>query len=262
MKKQRDTIIVMDVGNSTVRIGLITGGKIGYNVTLSRRPERDFPRRLAMQAACFREIAGAGEVLISSVCPEVNDVVADFAGSLTTAAGAVFLAQSDIPMPVHGDVKHPEKIGIDRLLCSFAASTLYGRPCVVVGAGTAITVDLVNASGEFEGGAIGPGFKLSSRALSDQTSCVPEITFKSPQSACGRDTAGAVRSGVYHFCREGTAALIRKLSVLCGDTDAKVVVTGGDAALITEPPLSVQECVVDRELLLKGAWLVRRGRTE
>ena len=59
----------------------------------------------------------------------------------------------------------PDKVGIDRLLDAVADESLasQGEPAIVVDLGTAITVDLVSASGAFLGGAIMPGIATSAR---------------------------------------------------------------------------------------------------
>ncbi len=256
MQVRKDTIIAIDAGNSTVRVALICGGEIGYNATFSTTPLNDLQDRLTGHAGCLSAMRGAERVVVSSVCPEANGAVTGFGESLSPEEGVFFLSQRHIPLPVSGDVSYPERVGVDRLLCGYAALQLYGRPCVVVGAGTAITVDLIDDSGVFAGGAIAPGLRTAARALSESASNLPSYDVKAPIRACGRDTEEAVLSGVYHFCREGTFALVRKYSETCKGC-AQLIITGGDAELL-EPPGGRFKYSFNPGLLLKGIWLVSR----
>jgi type III pantothenate kinase len=123
-------------------------------------------------------------------------------------------------------------VGIDRLLSAVAANRL--RPpdheMVVVDLGTAVTVDLLSAGGAFQGGAICPGIGTSARALHEFTDLLPQLDMTelhTPPPACGRDTQGAMRSGLFWGAVGGVRELVARLS-----TPGKphtVVMTGGAA---------------------------------
>ncbi|WP_218933670.1 type III pantothenate kinase [Rubripirellula lacrimiformis] len=109
----------------------------------------------------------------------------------------------DVPMEVAVD--SPERLGIDRLLGAYAAYQTWGRsaaaPMVVVDAGSAVTVDWVDAKGCFCGGAILPGLSLQSRALATGTDALPDIQW-SDRALQGdvplpaKNTADAIYAGV------------------------------------------------------------------
>ena len=141
----------------------------------------------------------------------------------------------DVPIPIETLLMHPERAGTDRLLCALGARERAGAPCVVVGAGTAITVDLVDAEGRFAGGAIAPGFGLAARALHEGASALPLIEPAVPDRAAGLDTVEAIQSGVYHSCRAGTSELVRLLMEQAGG-DPAVLIAGGDAELLLPLP--------------------------
>jgi type III pantothenate kinase len=99
-------------------------------------------------------------------------------------------------------VEQPSRVGRDRLAAAVAAVTLKSadRPAVVVDAGSAVTVDLVAASGEFLGGAILPGWRAMSQALSAVTDALPavsELPLDPPPPALGTSTERALASGLY-----------------------------------------------------------------
>jgi type III pantothenate kinase len=141
------------------------------------------------------------------------------------------LSFRDVPLPIR--VEAPERVGIDRLLAALTANHLrqQDRPAVVIDLGTAITVDLVSAQGEFCGGAILPGFALSARALAEQTDALPLVSFVAEDqepAPVGKSTVGAIESGLYW----GAVGAIREL--ICQYTAAAVpppdvFLTGGAA---------------------------------
>lgn len=248
----------IDVGNSTVRVALLREDGVDCVLTVPARPWEGLCERLVHGASSLSEaMCRAEPVLVSSVCPSADGAIRRFAGEFLQAGKPVFISRSDVPLAVGGAVKHPEKVGIDRLLCGYAALQLYGHPCIVIGVGTAVTVDLIGDSGAFEGGAIAPGPGISSLALSQWTCGVPQVKPAAPAAACGHNTEEAVRSGIYHFCRGGVTALAGALSRSCKGS-VRLVVTGGNMDIL-KPLDFYGECFTDRALLLKALWQVYKA---
>jgi type III pantothenate kinase len=129
---------------------------------------------------------------------------------------------------------HPEKVGVDRLLDAVAANSRRrpGNPAVLIDAGSAVTVDWVDAEGAFCGGAILPGLRLMIESLHRYTALLPLIEVpQEPPAALGTDTRSAMASGVFWSVLGGIEALIARLSAQ-SPTPPDLFVTGGDAALM------------------------------
>jgi type III pantothenate kinase len=88
--------------------------------------------------------------------------------------------------------------------------------------GTAITIDVVNARGEFLGGLIAPGLHLMARALHDHTARLPEIEPARRRSPLGRHTREAIEAGI-SFAAEGL------IKTALARSRGRVFGTGGDA---------------------------------
>lgn len=126
------------------------------------------------------------------------------------------------------------RLGVDRWLAMLAAWTKYKRALCVVDAGTALTIDLVNAAGRHLGGYIIPGYKTMVSALNQKTALIRETSACAPviELKPGNNTVDAVQRGVL-------AALVGGIErVLEGGIDnvplhqCVCVLTGGDSRLL------------------------------
>lgn len=142
------------------------------------------------------------------------------------------LDHQDFPLRI--EVELPDRVGHDRLAAAVAANRLRaaGRAAIVVDAGTAITVDLVDAAGAFQGGAILPGLQMSARALAEQTDALPQVPVpRTPPPGLGKHTRAAIESGLFWGAVGGIRMLIERLSEQ-NAASVDVLLTGGDG----EPP--------------------------
>ena len=145
----------------------------------------------------------------------------------TFLPGELYIARyaSDIGLNVSYD--EPSTYGIDRALGAFAAFNYFQDSCVVIDAGTAITVDAVDSVGNVIGGYIFPGRNTLIHNLSLRTD-LPEIDLTDDKISIGTNTelclrygstigiAGAVQNLVMHACRY----------VGCRE---RIIITGGGA---------------------------------
>ncbi|GAB2652979.1 type III pantothenate kinase [Nocardia goodfellowii] len=131
-------------------------------------------------------------------------------------------------------VDNPKEIGADRIVNTLAAHHQFGTSAIVVDFGTATTVDLVSAKGEFLGGVIAPGVEISSEALIERAA-LRRVELARPRSVVGKNTVEAIQSGaIYGFAGlvDGLIDRIRdEFDAFSGD-DVAVVATGISAPLI------------------------------
>lgn len=243
-------IIGIDVGNTKTDIALISGKS---TIWIDSVPTKPIDRLVeTLQQILSREIfsdLSASDCLVSSVCKEANQPVKDALKGLKSRIKTYFLGD-DLDIKIPTDTEKPRKVGKDRLLMAAGAKSLFGPPCIVVGVGTAITVDFVDEGGTFVGGAIGAGPNLISRALHSDTSALPCIHVKPPFKKIGCTTRQAMNSGIYHQCHGGIREIIE---VFRKETSSapQVVVSGGAAPLIL--PLEVDLTVHHQpDLIFRG----------
>lgn len=140
------------------------------------------------------------------------------------------LFDASTPLPIRLDYKTPETLGADRVADACGAAGLHpGEDCLVIDAGTCITVDFVDAAGTYHGGAIMPGLKMNLQALHTFTAKLPLIDIEGVEKApvLGRTTEESILAGTLGatlLALAGYVALYKEKS-----PSLRVLLTGGDA---------------------------------
>lgn len=134
---------------------------------------------------------------------------------------------------VRSSYDNPGQLGVDRWAALIGARSLHAGPCLVVMAGTATTVDVLDVDGVFQGGLILPGLDLMRASLSSNTAQL------GPEAGCFRDlprnTADAIMSG----CLQAQAGAIeRQFQQIAGQPNA-LCLLGGGAAPALAPLLGI-----------------------
>lgn len=176
-------------------------------------------------AALFRD--GRFVRVLNGRYPECDVVAASVVGRARPPRGSKILTR-DFPPLVRNRARRPETVGQDRLAAASAAWAEARRACAAITVGTAVTLSVVNARGEFVGGLIAPGLKLQSRALHAGTALLPEVGPKRMRSVVGRETREAIAAGISF----GVEGLIREIRRELGRVP--LYGTGGDGRLFRD----------------------------
>jgi type III pantothenate kinase len=250
--------IVVDVGNSRIKWGLVAADGL---VQLASLPSDD-PQTWQRQLAAWH-LTGPLSWALSGVQPQRRD---QLAGWIRERGDTVRTLEHARQLPLRVEVEQPDKVGIDRLLNALAANLRvrrdqkprHGRIAIIVDAGSAVTVDLVDEAGAFRGGAILPGLRLMAHALHDHTALLPLIEIQDPSPpVLGTSTIAAMESGVYY----GVAGAINTLVTLLAARSAAepaVYLTGGDAVLLQEAV--DQRAVLWPEMTLEGVRIAAEAQ--
>jgi type III pantothenate kinase len=221
-------ILVVDVGNTTTRIGLWEDGVAGE---VSVFPTLEVGK--ALEFVSHSQVAGAGQrevaIALCSVVPEVE------ATWLAWAAGRgreVFAVHGDTAGPLANRYRARERLGGDRWAAAVGGVRRLGKPAVIASLGTATVVDAVSGAGEFLGGAIAVGVGSGLSALGAMTSSLPSIQPSDPSGPIGGDTEECLRVGAAY----GTAGLVEGLAERLREVVGKgapLALTGGHAHFIS-----------------------------
>lgn len=243
-------LLVVDVGNTHTVIGMFAGDKLKASWRISTDRDktadeyliiiRDF---LDTKKLSFKDIDG---LAIASVVPSATTSFKELAVNALGLDPLVIDIESASLLPVR--FAHPEQIGADRLANSFAGMKLYGFPLIIVDFGTAITFDIIDASGSYLGGIIVPGIQIAAEALFARAALLSKVDLSQPAPLIGVDTAGGVRSGIINGYASLVDGLTKKIKTELG-LDVKVVATGGMVRLIKDSTTTIDEVRDDLTLV-------------
>jgi type III pantothenate kinase len=221
-------LLVLSIGNSRIAMGTFVGGELRG----VRRVE------LAARGQWVSELTEAWKPLadldpVAVVAASVNELanlaVIDAVGEALKRNVVWVGTQLDLPIAVK--TENPEQTGIDRVLNVAAAYEQLEKACVVVDAGTAVTVDCCSETGEFLGGAIFPGVTTLLDAIHDRIPKLPKIEMARPEAQVGRSTAEAIRLGIFNGIRGLVKETVEGYAESLGQWP-ELIATGGDAELL------------------------------
>lgn len=253
-------ILAIDMGNTNIVLGGIDEHKTYFveRITTNQaKTDLEYAVNLKDVLEIYHihpnQMEGA---ILSSVVPPLN----------TTILKAVEKILGKKPLLVGSGMKtglnilmdNPKTVGSDMIVDAVAAIHEFPRPIIIVDMGTATTMSVVDKSGNYCGGVILPGLKVSLDSLSGKTAQLPYISLETPGKVIGKNTIDCMRSGIIYGNVAQIDGIIDRMEEELGEK-ASVVATGGLAKLIT--PLCRHQIVYDDALLLKGLLLLYRKNT-
>lgn len=257
-------LLLVSVGNTRTRFARTAGGHLEPSVCIGNSD----PERLVEEVS--RAAREVGTVPARVVLASVNDPIADrLEAGLRGQAGnegpaacngegggglTVIRVGRDLPVPLEHTLPPPVTVGQDRLLDALGAYTRSQQACVVVDAGTAVTVDFVDGAGVFHGGAIAPGLRMMLSAMHGGTASLPAVDLapgllpEAGRAPFGRTTPQAMVVGVVAAVRGLVHHLVDRYAEFY-EAYPRVVATGGDAPLLFDNDLLVEAIVPDLTLI-------------
>jgi type III pantothenate kinase len=231
--------LLMDIGNSRLKWGVLDRGQIRRTGHISLDRVRDTGLS-ALTSKLPREVDAviASNVAGASFATRISGVVGIHCG-----CDVHFVHTERAACGVTNSYRQPRRMGVDRWVAMIGAWSEAERACLVVDAGTAVTIDALDDAGQHLGGQILPGVTLMADALSARTSDIPATRRATPKPSSGlgmfaSNTAGAVAHGA---CNAVVGAVERAVAAMRAEQlEAEVFLTGGDASRIlkslgTEP---------------------------
>jgi len=237
-------IVDIDIGNTRAKWRLSAGDEIIECGVIDTQCE-------SWSALAALRSHRPGRVRVSNVAGEaVAQRIRGIAAKAFGVDAEFALACESVGKVVSG-YEEPERLGIDRWLAILAAWELFGKQCVVVDAGSALTFDFIDARAAHLGGYIVPGRQMMIDALFGGTSGVRVNSSQVLGTDHGQNTDSAVQNG----CFAMTLALVDKIILEANEEQGSInmVLTGGDAELLlTQLPNTV---VHKPDLVLDGLAL-------
>ncbi|MBQ9941855.1 MAG: type III pantothenate kinase [Christensenellaceae bacterium] len=248
-------LIVMDIGNTNIKCGIFEGGKLTHSWRMHSKREQSSDE-LGIKMMSFFDYLGLSKenvcgIMISSVIPSINYTVEHMCR--VYFGRKPYFVEPGIKTGINILYDNPKELGSDRIVNAVAAYELYGGPCITVDFGTATSFGAISEKGEFLGGAICPGIKITAEALTQSTAKLPRIELTKPQSVINKNTVGCMQAGILYGYVGQVDYILRTMKAELGG-NAKVVATGGMANVIAAETKTID--VIDTRLTLQGLYLI------
>lgn len=249
-------LLVFDVGNTNIVLGLYDGDKMIYHWRAATNELKTADEYAASLGMMFQldgvTFAMVTDIIISSVVPPVNP-------TLEYLCRRYFHVE---PMMVGPGMKtglnilydNPRELGADRIVNAVAGITLYGGPLIIIDLGTATTFCAIDEKTRYLGGAVTPGIGISMEALFQRASKLPRIELTPASSVICKNTVSAMQSGIYYGAIGQVDGIVRRMKKEMGYKEIKVIATGGLADLIASQSETID--VIDPLLTLKGLYIL------
>lgn len=178
--------LCIDFGNSSVKIGIFENAlpvDVQKFKTLSLPDLKEILHNYQIQ-----------NCIVSSVTEDDNQIK-DFLYSQNVNFISL---DSSLKLPFKNLYKTPQTLGKDRLAAVAGAWALCpDTDLLVIDAGTAVTYDFINSSGEYLGGNISLGLEMRAKALNYYTAKLPLVEVEEDlEDLLGDDTISALKKGV------------------------------------------------------------------
>jgi len=256
MEERQDMIVVVDVGNTNIVFGVYDGKKLlnHWRMSTDRDKTSDEFGMFLMNIFSYDkiDISDIEAVVIASVVPPIMY-------SLEHAIRKYLKLEPIVVGPgiktgINIKYENPREVGADRIVNAVAALEIYKPPFIIVDFGTATTFCAVSSNGEYLGGAICPGIKISAEALFQKAAKLPRIDLVKPDTVIGRNTVSSMQSGIVYGYVGSVDYIVRRIKKEMREDNIKVIATGGLARLIASESETIDE--INGLLALEGLRII------
>lgn len=238
-------LIAAAVGNTRARLGFFRGTNLVESEAFASADigaASGFLDRVLAQCPAADAVVGS---VNNPLADKLDQILSDRA-----EVNAIRRAGVSLPVPLQHRLEDASTLGVDRALNALGAYSKTKQACVVVDAGTAVTVDFVDGEGTFHGGVIAPGLRMMLESLCERTSQLPEVAYSVPDAGkgpFGLTTQHAMLLGVTGALR-GLVRYVTEQYAVFYDGYPQIVATGGDAGVLDEEGI-VEHIVPDLQLI-------------
>ena len=249
-------ILAIDAGNTNIVLGCMDVDSIRFTA----RVRTDRAKTEDEYALIFRNLFNLHQVdrhsldgaILSCVVSELTDVMCKAVETVIKKRPMVVGAGLKTGLNIKID--NPAQLGADLVADAVAAIAKFPKPLIVFDMGTANTMSVIDGKGQFLGGAIMAGPRLSVDMLSSSTSQLPRIELDAPAKVIGSNTVQCMQSGAIYGHAAMIDGLIDRVEEQLGEQVTTVVATGGLSSLII--PFCRRKIVLEEHLMLQGLRII------
>lgn len=239
--------LIIDIGNSYAKLSIYRGESV-YHLSSIKSNEQELLISKIKQLE--KQKQKINNVILSSVSSEHIELEK----YLLQNFKFYVKLNHETKIPIKNLYKTPKTLGKDRLAGVVAANNIFPKSNVLVfDAGTALTIDFINESGEYLGGSISPGLEMRFKALNYFTKKLPKVNLNSDfDKQLGTTTEEAIISGVQNGIINEIEGYISKYSEKYKNLE--IIFTGGDTFFFKER--LTKKILANPDIVMKGLNII------
>ncbi|MFA9397919.1 MAG: type III pantothenate kinase [Clostridiaceae bacterium] len=252
-------ILLIDVGNTNIVLGVYEEDKLIRHFRLSTDNKRTADEYglsvMSLLSNSDTKISEIKGVIISSVVPNIMYSLEHMIKKYFHISPIV--VGPGVKTGINIKYDNPKEVGSDRIVNAVAANEKYKRAVIIIDFGTATTFCAVTKSGDYLGGTISPGIKISANALFEKAAKLPRIELVKPNQVICKNTVTSMQSGIvygYIGLVEYIVLHMKDEMIAFGEEEPLVVATGGLAKLISQDSKIID--IIDGNLTLEGLKII------
>lgn len=258
-------ILLVDVGNTNIVLGVYKDKKYVASWRLStdaKKTSDEYGIQVMQLFAQYNlnpyEVEG---IIVSSVVPNIMY-------SLEHMLRKCFKMEPIIVGPgiktgINIKYDNPREVGADRIVNAVAAYEIYKRSTIIIDFGTATTFCALTKGGNYLGGNIVPGLKISADALFERAAKLPRIELEKPHSIICKNTVSSMQAGIIYGYIGQVEYIVKKMKqemMALGEDEPFVLATGGLSKLIAKETKAIDK--VEPDLTLEGLKILYEKNKE
>lgn len=249
-------LLVFDIGNTNMVLGVYDGDDLvrdwRINTDLNKTSDEYGVLIKSLFDASNISLSVVDAIIVSSVVPAVMHSLENFCRKYCNISPMV--VGPGIKTGLNIKYEDPKMVGADRIVNAVAAISKYNCPVIIIDFGTATTYCAVSKKGEYIGGAISPGMKISSEALFQKASKLPRVELVTPETVICKDTVSAMQAGIIYGYAGQVEKIVGLMKKELKDEETLVIATGGLANMISQETNAID--VIDPNLTLEGLRII------
>jgi len=258
-------ILVIDVGNTHTVIGVYKEEKLLGHWRIStdlNKTEDEYgmlvKSLLSDSNLSFPDIKST---VISCVVPPVTWILKKM--SVDYFKVSPIIVGPGIKTEIYIKTDNPKEVGADRIVNAVAAYEMHKKSLIIIDFGTATTFCAIAKNGDYLGGTICPGIKISSEALFERAAKLPRVELVKPDTVLCKNTISSMQAGIIYGYIGQVDYIVNKMKLEMnakGEDDIMVIATGGLAKLIAKDSQTIDR--VEPFLTLEGLRIIYQKNKE
>lgn len=248
-------ILLIDAGNTNIVLGVSKNEDYIASWRISTDANKTSDEYAIQVMQLFNQSnlnpADVEGIIISSVVPNIMHSVENMVRKCFRKEPIII--GPGVKTGINIKYDNPKEVGADRIVNAVAAYEIYDRSLIVIDFGTATTYCAITEKGDYLGGNICPGIKISSEALFERAAKLPRVELEKPKSLICKNTITSMQAGIIYGYIGQVEYIVKRMKQemeVLGEREPLVIATGGLANLIFRETNVINK--VEPRLTLEG----------